>query len=662
MDRFYLYDFNEPKFSQEIERYNQLRQSNKTQLVVMLDKWAVLSEEFPKDINQFMSMLGAKGIGPHDVAITIGGNESHFSSDEWVKVKQIRDKLQTKGISFGIEDYKNVWSLEEVENANAQIKSSADKLRGKNFSPLEKLLSAYLDVTKRNYNSETQTEHVGQSRSIYGVLNSDKIVCVGFAALLKSVMEEVGDENIKVYYNSVACSDDNVHLSAYHRNLIIYIKDEKYGLDGYYYVDPTWDCSNSNKSEFKLNHFLLPLKDIPHIKTHIRDFNIKLERAPQDKPAKKTTQKERKAIAKNKQRTYNRIQEGNSSFSSDNFVFSSQLQDHIIHNEPVADRLDEYLGVGNELIKDLINSPYRFVMDEVKNYFLENNIHYLSYSVGDKLEKMIKENASVEECIDYADSVVKKLRFGKTNLTKEEYKKEFLVDLRNNLQKAFNMDSEKDFLNTIKSIGERSQNSKGLEYINKLEEKIANIEQKIDAIIDIISKIYDENPDLLIRLNDKSKLDQEDFDYNFLARRLSSVEIADKQSVIDALNAAEKVVYDVHIDRMFNNINRTIIEQETQKGNDLASEKSEIKSQMIYAALCDSSNPLTINQLSRALYTVITKRNPKITPAKAQEVVNNIMDYNTRRSRHMFTEGAVNPFSTAYAETQSQKGAQDVQK
>ena len=454
MDKFYIHEFEEPKFSRMLNIYKDLKDKKPIQLVAVLDREQVLDDNFMKDMGEFLKVLAEKGIRPHDVSVAVSGKDKIYSPSDWQKIKEVHDKLKAKSISFGVEDSSKVWDIQEVENANKQIDESADKLRGKNLSPMEKLLSAYLDVTRRNYKFEDKTEHFSQSRSIYGVLNSDKIVCVGYAELLKTIMEREGDPNIKLYSNSVAVSHDNEHLAGYHRNLIVYIKDEKYGLDGYYYMDPTWDSAKSNKNEFRLNHFLLPLNDIQYISDHIRDRDIQMERAPvksTSKP-KHVTEKTKKAIAKNKHRTYNAVSGGNSSFSSDKFVLSEPLQAHVMKNDPVVDRLDEYFDLQDELFPKppQVQNEKVELVEEIKNYFKENHINYLPYSVGDKLKDLIKNNASLEECIDYAESVVKDLRYGKSNIQPDQFIHEFSESLRKDLEKDLGLQEDLEFLEILK--------------------------------------------------------------------------------------------------------------------------------------------------------------------------------------------------------------------
>ncbi len=51
-----------------------------------------------------------------------------------------------------------------------------------------------------------------------------------------------------------------------HISSIVYLKDDKYNIDGYYYLDPTNDSKKEGESDLRLNYFLVPLKKIKLIK------------------------------------------------------------------------------------------------------------------------------------------------------------------------------------------------------------------------------------------------------------------------------------------------------------------------------------------------------------------------------------------------------------
>lgn len=177
--------------------------------------------------------------------------ECNFTIEEWEKIKALNEKFKEKNIKFGFEDYGNIWSVSQVENANKNIEEVTTEINQADLSPIEKLMYAYIKISRRKYKSETKEEDSSISRSVFGVLNSDKIVCVGYAALLRTIVNQLGDENIQIFQNEIVG----------HENIVVHIKDSKYGVEGYYVLDPCWDSFTAS-DEINLNHFLIPIKDL----------------------------------------------------------------------------------------------------------------------------------------------------------------------------------------------------------------------------------------------------------------------------------------------------------------------------------------------------------------------------------------------------------------
>ena len=155
-----------------------------------------------------------------------------------------------------------------------------------NMSPFEKYIYAY-DIVKRfkKYNTpkkdnknidnlpgEVYINIKSSSRDLYQILDNDYIVCVGFANFLGDLLTKLGIDNIdlpvfvdvsstKATKQIDISKDEWKNLTpeekhklitkqqsyipkddfSGHRRLMVHIKDEKYGIDGIYYSDPTWD-------------------------------------------------------------------------------------------------------------------------------------------------------------------------------------------------------------------------------------------------------------------------------------------------------------------------------------------------------------------------------------------------------------------------------------
>lgn len=127
-----------------------------------------------------------------------------------------------------------------------------------NLSPLEKIILVY-DIVKANeYNEEDSNEQSYVSRDLDAIINSGKIVCVGFSHLMAFILNSL---DIKTYLMSLSY-EDNTHRP--HMRNYINLKDEKYNIDGIFFLDVTWD---SKKDEQYLDDYLYFLRPFYFFKT-----------------------------------------------------------------------------------------------------------------------------------------------------------------------------------------------------------------------------------------------------------------------------------------------------------------------------------------------------------------------------------------------------------
>ena len=156
------------------------------------------------------------------------------------KYKNIYLHIDGNDREVTIEDYKKtVNAIDEIVN----------KIKKYNLSPLEQIMYAYDLVRDRVYTSESKEESKTMSRDITSVLLGDKIVCVGYANIFEKVLSNLG-------INSIMYSIKNLDETKNgHRRNIVHIKDEKYGVDGVYYFDTTWDSKKKDDDNSFLNSY-----------------------------------------------------------------------------------------------------------------------------------------------------------------------------------------------------------------------------------------------------------------------------------------------------------------------------------------------------------------------------------------------------------------------
>ena len=120
-----------------------------------------------------------------------------------------------------------------------------------NLSPLEKYLFAY-NITKKYKEYKENKDKAEEARNLYQILDGEFMVCVGYGTLLKDLLNKLGIESD--YYSvgvdtglddvpsdALVLPDDVLVTRAGHARVMVNIVDPKYGVDGLYIADPTWD-------------------------------------------------------------------------------------------------------------------------------------------------------------------------------------------------------------------------------------------------------------------------------------------------------------------------------------------------------------------------------------------------------------------------------------
>ena len=110
---------------------------------------------------------------------------------------ELNDKDETYDLGFGFES-SYMYSINEAINASRKIQEWQTEIESlkndKMLSPYEKYLYAYNLVTKYIYHEaepdKKEDKHV--SRYLIPILNGDRIVCVGYAAMLREICVRCG--------------------------------------------------------------------------------------------------------------------------------------------------------------------------------------------------------------------------------------------------------------------------------------------------------------------------------------------------------------------------------------------------------------------------------------------------------------------------------------
>jgi len=122
----------------------------------------------------------------------------------------------------------------------------------KELSPFERYIYAY-NVTKKYKKYKENPDDKNMSRNLYEILQNEYMVCVGFSRMLGDLLDKLNIKSMDygvsvdtsydtvIDKSAVPVAEEVVATRAGHARRMVYIKDEKYGINGFYVTDPTWD-------------------------------------------------------------------------------------------------------------------------------------------------------------------------------------------------------------------------------------------------------------------------------------------------------------------------------------------------------------------------------------------------------------------------------------
>lgn len=272
------------------------------------------------------------------------------------------------------------------------IKPALDK----NYSPFEKYIYAY-NITKKFKEYKENKQNKTESRDLYEILINEYMVCVGYSSMFTDLLSKLG---IQSQYKSVIVttnssgqnitSEEGKLETGGHARAYTSIQDEKYGIDGFYIADPTWDNDLENdyytflaltNQEFNYNYRAIFQNDEDMLFDSIskEDFFIRLERMIEKKLSFKIE------ILKNNK--YNK--------------------------DKTIDYKSEITSIYIDIIRTSLNTIKKLDNEEYKKI---NEKFYISNSIYDsKIDEFMKQvPETIEYLASYITSKVNKPINGKT--------------------------------------------------------------------------------------------------------------------------------------------------------------------------------------------------------------------------------------------------------
>lgn len=162
-----------------------------------------------------------------------------FAKERYGDIDNIRFYIEGNTLSINIDEYRK--TIEYIQGIIELVSSHR-------LSPLEQLLYAYDLVRDRVYRLQGEGESPYKSRDLTQAILGDKIVCVGFSNILGAVLTGLGIKN------RVQLLRNNAENNGHARN-VCHIRDDKYGVEGIYYMDTTFGCKKSDEDETYLRYY-----------------------------------------------------------------------------------------------------------------------------------------------------------------------------------------------------------------------------------------------------------------------------------------------------------------------------------------------------------------------------------------------------------------------
>ena len=204
---------------------------------------AISQEELKIFIDYFNS------INRTDVTITFDFKNIEASPELYNLLKTIKNqenviltiyKERKRDGSITLADYVKAHNFYEI---------TANTIKEYNFTPLEQYIYVYNLVKSfkqyRRYadNPKKDQKYSELSRNPYIIVGNSYIVCAGFANMATMLLNmlEIKSADLTVTLDDQIYSDNPLHS-----RIITHLKDEKYGIDGVFIGDPTFDNLGAN--------------------------------------------------------------------------------------------------------------------------------------------------------------------------------------------------------------------------------------------------------------------------------------------------------------------------------------------------------------------------------------------------------------------------------
>ena len=162
----------------------------------------------------------------------------------------LRDKYN---FSVALYNAGSVKDMDRLLYVNNKLEDLVAPYKEQNLSPYERYLAAY-NITKQYKQYKNCPTSLQESRDLDKIIDNEYLVCAGFSRILNDLCQRL-DIPIAPYSTDVeAPKGFNEELGDYevfhdgHARNVVYLNDPKYGINGIYIADSTWDNNLINDS------------------------------------------------------------------------------------------------------------------------------------------------------------------------------------------------------------------------------------------------------------------------------------------------------------------------------------------------------------------------------------------------------------------------------
>lgn len=221
-----------------------------------------------------------------------------YSSEEMKKLIDFNNYLVEQGLKSQIlfneyfltydnESLKYCWYLNDVIKANNEIDKVVREIKGNKLSPYETMLYIHKYISANyGYGENASPDmfsnfpNIEKNCSVVSAVKFGQIICVGFASLVKAIVDKLDDENLKCEFQGLGCFKKSPIIDGFYRVdshaiCLVDINDEKYNIKGKYAEDVCADHKTMNdKNGRGFSSCMFPISDLydygdcVHIKTY----------------------------------------------------------------------------------------------------------------------------------------------------------------------------------------------------------------------------------------------------------------------------------------------------------------------------------------------------------------------------------------------------------